>query len=87
MFLTNLIIMKAIVMMTEEKKERKKTDSWKKQPRTKSGLFLSFDGTKNPKFTLKDIRAAYMAGLNDHGGISPPSKKVEMFLKKNGYIT
>ena len=86
MFLTNLIIMKATVM-TEEKKERKKTDSWKKQQRDARGLFLSFDVTKNPKFTLKDIRAAYMAGLNDHGGISPPSKKVEMFLKKNGYIT
>ena len=33
-------------------------------------------------YTLKDIEMAYRAGLNDHSGILPPSKKVEYYLNR-----
>ena len=33
-------------------------------------------------YTIKDVEAAYRAGLNDHSGILLPSKKVEYYLNK-----
>ena len=74
------------VTMTKEKHE-KKADNWKKQQRCPiTGHWLSYDGTKPKKVTLKDVRAAYIAGLNDHGGTMLPSKKAELYIKKMGLL-
>ena len=66
--------------------ERKKSDVWKKQQRDSLGHWRSFDGTRNRKFTLKDIKTAYMAGMQDSSGILLPSKRLELFLRKNGFL-
>jgi len=37
-----------------------------------------------PKYTIDDIRHAFIAGLNDSQGILPLSKRFEMYCKRNG---
>jgi len=37
-----------------------------------------------PKYTIDDIRKAFIAGLNDSQGILPLSKRFEMYCKKSG---
>lgn len=53
------------------------------QPRDKLGRFIRYKaGVK--RYTAADIKAAYMAALNNHGGYTLPSKKTEQYLKANG---
>jgi hypothetical protein len=37
-----------------------------------------------PKYTIDDIKKAFIAGLNDSQGILPLSKRFEMYCKKSG---
>lgn len=54
----------------------------KKQPRDKKGRFLSWDGTHNKKYTIKDLERAYLDGLASNGGLFfSPSKKWELYKR------
>jgi len=57
----------------------------RQQPREPNGRFLSWDGTRNRKFTLTDIERAFIAGLNETPGYERPSIKLARFMSKNGY--
>jgi len=39
-----------------------------------------------PAIDIDKIRQAYIAGLNDQGGVSRPSQKAELYLKSQGLI-
>jgi hypothetical protein len=58
-----------------------------KQPRDEKGRFLSWDGTKNRKFTLDELRSAFIAGANASSGFQykTPSQKADAWIKLNGY--
>ena len=68
-------------IMTKTMTERKNSDHWKEQKRDAKGLFLPIEG-RPKKLTISDIREAFLAGLNDHGGTMLPSKKVELYVRK-----
>lgn len=53
----------------------------KKQPRDKKGRFLSWDGTQNKKYTIKDLERAFLDGLASTGGFYAPSKKWEFYKR------
>lgn len=52
-----------------------------KQPRDKQGRFLSWDGTRNRKYTRQDIENAFMAGLNNQGRFMLPSEKLAIYMR------
>lgn len=53
-----------------------------KQPRDRLGRFLSWDGTKNKKYTRQDIESAFIAGLNAKGSAwELPSQKVKSYMR------
>jgi hypothetical protein len=58
-----------------------------KQPRDKKGRFLSWDGTKGQKFTVSDLREAFIAGANASSGFQyrTPGQKADAWIKLKGY--
>lgn len=53
-----------------------------KQPRDKMGRFLSWDGTRNRKFTKDEMKESFLAGLRCQSTIYSPSKSFEFFMRK-----
>ena len=62
------------------------TKKMKKQPRDSLGRFLSHDGTRNRKFSLDDMKKAYVRGLNESGGFLTISRKIERFVDSLGEL-
>ena len=62
---------------------KNKTENYKNQPRDDKGRFLSYDGTKNTKYSIHDVKKAYLAAANSSGGYLLPSKKWELYKRIN----
>jgi len=58
-----------------------------KQPRDEKGRFLAWDGTKGQKFTVADLREAFIAGANSSSGFQyrTPGQKADGWIKLRGY--
>ena len=57
--------------------------------RDSKGRFMpgnKFRFNHKPAIDIDKIRNAYIAGLNDQGGVRRPSQKVEQYLKSQGFI-
>ena len=46
------------------------------------GRFLSWDGTRNRKFTKDEMKESFLAGLRCQSTIYSPSKSFEFFMRK-----
>ena len=57
--------------------------SLRKQPRDDKGRFLSWDGTRNRKYNVQDVRNAFFAGIDDTSRFLTRSKRFDMYLKLN----
>jgi len=54
------------------------------EPPQLSDMLINLSKTNRQKYTIDDIRKAYIAGLNDSQGILSISKRFEMYCKRNG---
>jgi len=53
------------------------------EPPQLSDMLINLSKTNRQKYTIDDIRKAYIAGLNDSQGILSISKRFEMYCKRN----
>jgi hypothetical protein len=56
-----------------------------KQKRDNKGRFLSYDGTKGRKFTIAQIKDAFLAGANSESRLFSKSQLLHKWLKARGY--
>jgi len=52
------------------------------QPRDERGRFLSWDGTRNIKYSEKDLKQAFMAGMNSQSRFLTPEKHWQFYRDK-----
>ncbi len=57
-------------------------DKWKQQKRDSKGRWLSYDGTRNRKYSLDDIKNAFLDGI-EYAKFERMTlqKKLEIYLK------
>jgi hypothetical protein len=58
-----------------------KNENWRSQKRLGNGRFGTYIDTDRRKYTIDDIRKAFVAGLNNQGGISTNTRKLENYLR------
>lgn len=55
-----------------------------KQPRDSKGRFLSWDGTHNKKYSIKDLEKVFYDGMGQNVSFMSPSKRWELYKKQRG---